>query len=91
MAQIDPALIIDSVLGLLGVLGVTGLALWARGKSALHDLRDAFDNLDDAATNGNITEAQFQAVLNDFRKLITGDKTATAPNTSTTQAPPKTG
>ena len=84
---VDPTTVIDSVLGLLGVLGITGLALWRRGKSALHDLRDAFDNLDDAATNGNITEAQFQAVLSDFRKLIKGDPTAVAPNS--TPAPTK--
>lgn len=84
VANIDPALAINAILGLLGVLGVTGITLWARGKSALHSLRDAFDNLDDAATNGKITEAQFQAVLNDFRKLIKGDPNATAPNTTPT-------
>lgn len=73
MTQIDVAQVINTILVLAGILGGTGSALWVKGKKDLHALRDIFDKIDDAATNNNVTEDQFQSVIADARTIIHGD------------------
>ena len=87
MTQIDVAQVINTVLVLFGIVGGTGSAFWIKGKKDLHALRDIFDKVDDAATNGNVTEDQFQSIMTDARVFIHGNPIAPNPVVPQTQAP----
>ena len=71
MADIDIAGLINAALGILGLVGVpTLVVLFAKSKSKLKQLRTFIDDIDDAATDNNVSEAEFQKILADGKALI---------------------
>ncbi|MDE1839882.1 MAG: hypothetical protein KGH87_08185 [Thaumarchaeota archaeon] len=79
-----------------GIFGAHGLAVKNKGKTVITALSDAISKVATAATNENVTEDQFQAIVADARTIhnaLVPDKTIPAPPTpavtnSTASAPP---
>jgi len=71
MAETDFAGLITAALSIIGLVGVPALtALFVKSNVKLHQLRSFIDSVDDAATDNNVTEEEFQTILANGKALI---------------------
>ena len=91
LSSIDIPKVIDTVILLVGlfggIFGAHGLSVNNKGKTVISALSDALGNVATAAKNENVTEDQFQAIVNDavtIHNALLPDKTITKPATPAT-------
>lgn len=69
LSTIDVPKVIDTIIVLIGlfggIFGAHGLAVKNKGKTVISALSDAFTNVATAAKNENVSEDEFQAIVND--------------------------
>jgi hypothetical protein len=61
---------LDIVISVIVTAVLTFLASWSRSKRKLTDIREFVDALDDALKDSKITEEEFQAIWEHFKKLV---------------------
>lgn len=96
---VDPTTInipqlINAILVLVGIIGTAfgahGLSVKNKGKTIISALSDALSNVASAATNENVTETQFQAIVADattIHNAFLPDKVIPAPAQKVTTSP----
>lgn len=91
LSTIDIPKVIDTVIILVGlfggIFGAHGLSVKNKGKTVISALSDAFTNVASAAKNENVSEDQFQAIVNDavtIHNALLPDKAIAKPVTPAT-------
>lgn len=68
--KMDYALIAQIATPIISIAGIVATAKWIISKEKLRAFRQLIDSVDDAVTDDKISESEFQAIWNSFRKVI---------------------